>query len=113
MEDINEDEWSADRIKMIDEFLTKYRPYQYQKIDEERFFNNLGQFVKYGAGNISMKEKNNKSTLGKYQLENRRQYLDILEGREEGLLKGGLLGELMEEFGVRERRENKKEYVWF
>jgi hypothetical protein len=39
---------------MIEEFMAKYREYNYDQVNEERFFNNMAYFIKCSSGNASL-----------------------------------------------------------
>lgn len=78
LEDISEDEWSVSRVRLVDEFMIKYMSYAYDRVDEERVFNNLSYFVKCSAGGLSLKKKHPSAPLDKYGLSNRMHYLDTI-----------------------------------
>jgi hypothetical protein len=62
-------------VELVKEFLGHYAPYRYENVDEERYFNNLSQFVKTTSGAISLKRRTQHTPYGKFALGNRLLYL--------------------------------------
>lgn len=58
--------------------MSKYVPYSYEKIDEERYFNNLSSFIKISSGACSLQPNNPSNSLSRYCLGRRLQYIERL-----------------------------------
>jgi hypothetical protein len=118
MEEENE-EHPRDKVELVREFLSHYVPYRYEQVDEEKYFNNLAQFVKISSGSVSLKKKVAHAPLGRFALGHRLLYLERLAQLPEyaEVLHAGSQGmnveRLFREFGKREIEENRKESEWW
>jgi hypothetical protein len=80
VKEISDDSLPVSKIQLIDEFMSKYRIYDYSKIDEELLFDNLSYFVKCSSGNVSLSRKVEDSHFGKFRLAERSLFLSFLDG---------------------------------
>lgn len=53
-------------------------PYNYEQVDEERYFTNLSTFIKMSSGGLSLKQKIKNNPISRYYLGERLQYIERL-----------------------------------
>ncbi len=70
-EEFQEEEWEMSKVRLIEEFISKYRDYNYAKIDEERLFNNMSFFIKSSSGGACLKHKERHRPLAKFRMAER------------------------------------------
>jgi len=75
---LDEEQYQISKIKCVKEFMTKYVPYTYEQVDEERYFNNLSSFIKISSGALSLKRHTKSLPINRYLLGQRLQYLECL-----------------------------------
>jgi len=58
--------------------MSKYVPYSYDKVDEEKYFTNLSSFLKISSGAYSLHQNSHLNPLSRYSLGRRLQYVQRL-----------------------------------